>query len=244
MISIILPARNEEKNILHVLGSIQKQRQPCPPYEVLVCDAGSTDKTGSLVRGFIGRTNVRNIHLINYEHETHDHRKPNRARVMNFCAGKASGKVLLFLHADCILPHTALSDVAAEIEKGVQAGAFLVKYNNRNPLFRLGEIVSRWRTLHVHRFYGDQAIFIRADAFKSVGGYYDFDLFEDFDFCSRLRKRCKIGIIRKYVVSSARKYTKYGIINQYLDNQIVELLFRFGVETSKLRKIYKEIRVR
>jgi rSAM/selenodomain-associated transferase 2 len=244
MISIIIPVKNEERQVAHALDSIYRQGYPVSDFEVIIGDSGSTDKTCFMVQNFIARNNISNIRIISYPAESRDARKPNRARVMNFCASNASGNILLFLHADSVLPRSALSDISSEVENGVVAGAFLLKFNDRNPLFRIGELGIEWRTLHLHYFCGEQGIFVRADVFRHVQGYRDVDMMEDVNLCKRLRNKFRISIIRKYMTVSARKYKKHGILNQYLDDQIIKLLFRIGLDNARLRKMYLEIRSR
>ena len=50
MISILIPARNEEMNIANCIESLQKQDYP--NFEIMVLDDNSTDKTSEIVSSF------------------------------------------------------------------------------------------------------------------------------------------------------------------------------------------------
>ncbi|MEO6220680.1 MAG: glycosyltransferase, partial [Ginsengibacter sp.] len=54
-ISIIIPARNEEKNIYDCLQSIVSQTYPKQLFEVIVIDDHSTDFTAEIVQSFKNR---------------------------------------------------------------------------------------------------------------------------------------------------------------------------------------------
>src|SRR5437868_4028372 len=62
-ISVIIPARNEEKNIKACLDSIAAQSYPAQSFEVLVVNDHSTDKTAEIVNSHTGQ----NIMLINLD---------------------------------------------------------------------------------------------------------------------------------------------------------------------------------
>lgn len=49
-LSVVIPARNEEANLPHLLSSLGEQRYR--PYEIIVVDDGSTDRTGPVARAF------------------------------------------------------------------------------------------------------------------------------------------------------------------------------------------------
>ncbi|HZH85251.1 MAG TPA: glycosyltransferase, partial [Phototrophicaceae bacterium] len=93
-ISVILPVLNEERVIAKTLQSLLSLM----PYEIIVVDGGSSDRTRAICEQF-------SIKVLTSE--------PGRARQMNCGAKEAGGDVLLFLHADTTLPASALQDVSA-----------------------------------------------------------------------------------------------------------------------------------
>ena len=113
-----------------------------------------------------------------------------RARQMNAGARAAGGDVLLFLHADTLLPDGALAAVEATVgDPGVIAGRFDVRFDNPRPVFRMIAWFmnqrSRWSGIST----GDQAIFVCREPFEALGGYPDMPLMEDVELCRRLKRR-------------------------------------------------------
>src|SRR5580765_7581696 len=51
-ISVIIPARNEEKNIGKLLSSLEKQTYPSSLFEIIVVDDHSIDNTTTIVKGY------------------------------------------------------------------------------------------------------------------------------------------------------------------------------------------------
>ncbi len=92
MISVIIPAYNEEKALPATLDHLFRQ---AGDYEVFIVDGGSTDRTPEIVSDYPG---VRVLKA-----------PKGRASQMNAGARAASGEWLFFLHADTLLPSVALS---------------------------------------------------------------------------------------------------------------------------------------
>ena len=61
-VSVLVPARNEERNILNLLNSISNQNYP--NYELIILDDNSTDNTAKIVSEFIANNSYINIQLI------------------------------------------------------------------------------------------------------------------------------------------------------------------------------------
>lgn len=96
MISILVPARNEERDIVACLESLQKQDYPA--YEVLVLDDSSTDRTGEMVARIAARDP--RVRLLRGEPLP-----PGWAGKPHAChqlAAAARGEWLLFTDADTI----------------------------------------------------------------------------------------------------------------------------------------------
>ena len=108
---------------------------------------------------------------------------------MNLGAAAARGCILLFLHADTLLPSGALAKIADAIDRrGAVGGAFSRRYGSRSVTLA---ITARFAVLRNRLFgwhLGDQAIFVRHDIFDRLGGYRDIPIFEDLDFSRRLRR--------------------------------------------------------
>ena len=73
-----------------------------------------------------------------------------------------------------------------------------------------------------------------------IGGYKNIALMEDVELTKRIRKRGdKIRIIRKRVITSARRWETDGVIYSVIRNFILQGLFFLGVNPDKLARFYK-----
>jgi rSAM/selenodomain-associated transferase 2 len=223
-LSVIIPVIHEESIIN---AAIQRLRaMPLGnSVEILVvdgCEDGSTikeinDKTVKTVRSL-----------------------PGRGRQMNKGAEESQSDFLLFLHADTILPEKALALIVGTLsENKIMGGAFDLTIDGRGFAYRLIEKVGSWRSRLSRIPYGDQAIFVRKDSFRSLGGFKDIPLMEDVDFMQRVKKNGgKIYIFKQPVKTSARRWQKEGVVRGTLRNWLLIVLYLSGVSPEKLARWY------
>jgi glycosyltransferase involved in cell wall biosynthesis len=103
VISVIVPALNEESVIGHCLASLQQQKLPSACFEVIVVDNGSTDRTRDIAREFAGPLSVTVLERTGVR----------ISALRNFGAAMAAGELLAFLDADCVAPQQWLTEVIA-----------------------------------------------------------------------------------------------------------------------------------
>src|SRR5439155_7973891 len=112
-----------------------------------------------------------------------------RAPQMNAGAEKASGGVLLFLHADTRLPADADHIVLTGLERSGRAwGRFDVKIEGRHPLLLVVGFLMNFRSRLTGIATGDQAIFVKREAFQAAGGFDAIPLMEDIALRKRLKR--------------------------------------------------------
>ena len=222
MISIIIPTLNEEDIIA---ASIADLIHRDGDFEVIVADGGSQDATLCVVKHFAG------VRLVTGPR--------GRGRQMNAGANTAQGDILLFLHADTRLPSTALSMVAGALkDPGIVGGSFCLAFDQRHPLLALYSRLSR---INTHLFtYGDQGLFLRTETFQALGGFTNAPFMEDVEILLRLRRMGRFVKFDPPVVTSARRYLKYGVIRQQLRNITLVLLFYMGFPASILKRYYPD----
>jgi rSAM/selenodomain-associated transferase 2 len=165
-----------------------------------------------------------------------------RAIQMNTGASRATGDVLLFLHADVALPEHAVAQISATLAiPGTIAGAFrtwtVPDGSGRapwwSPLLHLADARSRYSRLP----YGDQALFLSREVFREVGGFPDMPLMEDLELSRRLRRRGRIRIAPASVRVSGRRFLVRPLFYTTVVN-VFPLLYRCGVPPRWLARIY------
>lgn len=166
---------------------------------------------------------------------------PGRGTQMNAGADKATGKNLLFLHCDTLLPNDALNAVCHMLNHHHKdAAAFDLRINHPGFFFRIIEKTASLRSRLTKIPYGDQAISIKQAIFFSIGGFKEMPIMEDVDLMRRINKQgYKIGFLNTPVSTSARRWVKEGLFYGTMRNWTIILLFLFGVSPEKLARFYR-----
>ncbi|MBU1053690.1 MAG: TIGR04283 family arsenosugar biosynthesis glycosyltransferase [Proteobacteria bacterium] len=229
MISIIIPVFNEEKIIHGQLESLLPVSDE--DIEVIAVDGGSKDRTAEIIAEFKS---------IRFLQST----KKGRAAQMNYGADKANGNILLFLHADVSLPKEWKSEVIKAVDSGFIAGGFRIRCGGKESLESIDRFfayITGLRSRYAKYMYGDQAIFVTKNVFKSVSGFPEIPILEDYEFSRRIFKAGKIFYSRLCVDVSYRRF-KHGVFTAALLMHFIPLLYRIGVSPHRLAKFYKDIR--
>lgn len=222
MVSVIIPTLNEGPRLAPLLASLHAV---VPEPEIVVVDGGSGDATPEVVRRFP------RVALIVSPR--------GRARQMNAGARAATGDVLLFLHADTVLPAGALEAVAAAFRlPGVVGGRFDVRFDSTRPIFKLIAAMMNLRSRASGIATGDQAIFVRRHVFAALGGYPDIPLMEDVEFSRRLKRQGRLAFLDLRVTTSARKWQQEGVARTILLMWTLRLLYVVGVPPARLHRWY------
>lgn len=134
-----------------------------------------------------------------------------RASQMNAGARAATGDILLFLHADTILPDGALDLVRAGLGTGQSVwGRFDVRIAGRHPLLPLVAAMMNLRSRLTGIATGDQAMFARKDAFVQAGAFPEFALMEDIALSKALNRLSPPLCLAGKVVTSGRRWDDKG----------------------------------
>ena len=168
MVSVVIPAYNEEKALPHTVRALLCQ---CDDYEVIiVVDGGSTDRTRETLTEF-GFHHPSRLLLA---------APRGRASQMNVGAKEAHGDWLLFLHADTILPPGAIQRLnETEADQSIQAGGFMHQFSGDDWRLKLISFVDNFRCIRSRIIYGDQALFVRRALFEQLGGFPNQPILED-----------------------------------------------------------------
>ena len=230
MISVVIPTLDEEAALPATLQALRDQ-QDAPPCEVILADGGSRDATVALFEaaGFEGRV-VQSA-------------ARGRAAQMNAGAAVARGDVLLFLHADTLLPPRGLEAIAAALRgPRVAGGGFRLRYVEADARLR---VVAAWATLRsrltgIH--YGDQGMFLRGDLFRRLGGFPPLPLFEDLRLARRLRKEGTVITLSYAVRTSGRRLLQGGVLRTCLRFAWLKARHALGAEPGALWRDYRDVR--
>lgn len=192
-LSIILPVLNEASVISASLTALQPLR--AAGHELIVVDGGSVDATALLA-------SVDADQVINSVR--------GRALQMNVGASAASGDALLFLHADTRLPAQADCLILNALRDRLW-GRFDVDIMGRPALLRVVASMMNQRSRLSRIATGDQAIFVRHATFDAAGGYPQQPLMEDIELSKRLNRFGPPACLRQRVVTSGRRWERYGV---------------------------------
>lgn len=108
-ITVIIPARNEEKHIINCLRSISQQTYPARLLQIIVVNDHSTDNTVDLVKSFPAA----NISLINLSDHVIDPINSYKKKAIEVAIAQASGELIVTTDADCIAPPKWIETIAS-----------------------------------------------------------------------------------------------------------------------------------
>jgi rSAM/selenodomain-associated transferase 2 len=221
-LSIIMPVLNEGEGIAAALDALAVLR--ALGTEVMVVDGGSRDAT-------IQRARLRADRVIAAPR--------GRGLQMNAGADKASGDVLLFLHADTRLPADADHVVLNGLERSGRVwGRFDAEIEGQSPLLVVIAWLMNLRSRLTGIATGDQAMFVRRDAFQAAGGFAAIPLMEDVELCKRLRRVSRPLCLRERVVTSGRRWEKDGVLNTVVLMWRLRLAYFLGADPKALAQRY------
>lgn len=223
-ISIVVPTLNEEESLVATLASA---REP-GVREIIVVDGGSTDRTPELAAQHADRVLAARI---------------GRAHQMNAGAAVAAGEVLIFLHADTLLPK-GFSDAVSKVlaDRMVVGGRFDVSLVPASPLLWLTATLLNLRSRLTRISTGDQAMFVRREVFERLGGFPPILLMEDVEFSRGLKRVGQVACLRQHVTTSSRRWRQDGVVRTVLLMWSLRVLYFCGVSPERLHRFYRNTR--
>ncbi|MBI4936848.1 MAG: TIGR04283 family arsenosugar biosynthesis glycosyltransferase [Nitrosomonadales bacterium] len=226
-LSVIIPVLNEAASLPGLLEHLAPLR--AGGAEVIVADGGSGDGSPQLA----SRAGVRLVAA-----------GRGRARQMNAGAAAASGDVLLFLHADTILPILAGQAIEAAIRGGGRAterawGRFDVRIDGRPFMLRVIAALMNWRSRLTGIATGDQAMFVTRRAFEAAGGFPEQPLMEDIELSKRLRALSRPICLAERVTTSGRRWEANGVWRTIWLMWRLRWAYWRGVDAAELARLYR-----
>lgn len=193
MISVVIPALNEEKYLAACLESLKTQDFPKDEYEIIVVDNASEDRTAEVARSFGVR--------VFYE--------PRRGyappRQTGFAV--AQGEIIASTDADTVLPPDWLKLIKLDFENDSNLigltglGAFKDGGKVWELVSKCGYFVFLWAKFALQQAYFSGSNFaVKKWAFEKVGGFdLNLKMREDVDLARRLARIGKIKFNPKIV---------------------------------------------
>ena len=245
-LSVVVPALNEERNVARAVASarVGAGADGC---EVVVVDGGSDDATVSAAH----RAGA-DLVLVS----------PERGRAAQLARGveRASGDVIVFLHADSTLPDAYAERMHDAMRPEHTWGAFGFRLGisgdddeasaagpSISPGHRTEEPMARrfleWcvdkRTRWLGSPYGDQGLWVRRDALAGVGGVPQQCFMEDYELVRRLRRAHGMPcVVDAAVTTSSRRWDAMGVARVTALNRLVVFGYAMGVPPERLARLY------
>jgi rSAM/selenodomain-associated transferase 2/rSAM/selenodomain-associated transferase 1 len=221
-VSIVVPILDDTQSLCRALSGLETG----PETEILVVNGAAPDSRLDVLAA-----NGRDLRLLSSP--------PGRGRQMNVGAWSAHGRWFVFLHADTRLPPNWLDELRhADRDPSIVGGSFRFQLDSDAWPARCIERGVRWRVRWLDLAYGDQALFVRREAFQAIGGYREWPFMEDVDFVRRLRQLGRLYHSPVPVVTSARRWERDGWWRRSAENIALQVLFFAGTPPAWLARWY------
>ncbi len=233
LVSIIIPAYNEENTILKTVDSVLNLDYPANKIELLIVNDGSTDKTASLVKDLIKQNPTKNIKLIKQKNQ-------GKAKSLNNALAKLKGKFFACLDADSFVDKSTLKKMLYIFEQNDKELTIITPgmkvFKPKNLLQKLQKIEYLFAMLlgrlmsHLDCIYiapGPFSLF-RTKTIRNLGGFDPYNLTEDQEIAYKTQynqlklKQCYDG----YVYTTAPKTFKelYKQRNRWFKGSLLNFL--------------------
>jgi len=222
LVSIIIPAHNEEeyieKTLLSIASSLYRN------YELIVVCDSCTDNTEQISKKYTHK-----VYAVNFK---------NTAEARNFGVSKAVGNIFIFSDADTVCSDNYISSIVASVDDCFDYGCSRV----------ISETGTLWGRFMIGRFnnyfrgsktFGGNCFVSRVCFLKVEGFDISMTKGEDTDLGERLLKSGAKYIFLKnsYIITSERRFRKYGYLNCYIKS--TKDAFLYSLYREKYKKIYR-----
>lgn len=188
-VSIILPAKNEERMIERTLEGLVSLDYPS--YEILIVEDGSTDRTPQICRRYAREYSE----LVEYYHRDRSDGKPS---AINFGARRADGEIIAIYDADTVIPDSSVLDRMVAHFRDPEVDAVQGELSLTNPreglITRISDFVSTLRMIQQHGkdrlglfvSLGGNHQYVRREVLEELGYWDPEALTEDIEISVRL----------------------------------------------------------
>ena len=221
-LSVIIPTLNEAPVIARAIRSARRAGAD----EVIVADGGSDDGTAAVAIDAGARVVAA---------------PRGRGTQLNAGAAASRGELLIFLHADGLLPPDAAAQVrAAATDPSVAGGNFRIHFGTSRHARFLAAFYHVIRRLTV--YYGDSAIWCRRRSFEVAGGFPPYPLMEDLKLVHLLARHGRMAYLEGPVRASPRRWEQGGLLRTWASWVVIQTLYFANVSPWRLARLYRHIR--
>ena len=214
---IVVPVLDEAASLTARLQALDVFRRRGA--RVVVVDGGSQDDTLVIARQHADLTLLA---------------PRGRASQMNAGAAACPADVLLFLHADTELPDNADALVRRATLGPFAWGRFDLRIDSPRFALRLVSMMMNLRSRWTGIATGDQALFVRHDLFRRIGGFPDLPLMEDIAMSRALKQHGPPACLKVRVTTSARRWDRHGVWRTIFLMWRLRAAYFFGADPKQL----------
>ena len=221
LLSIVIPTLNSTNLISSTLLSLSEGIEANLIKELIISDGNSTDDIKKLSNE-IGAVFIKG--------------QKGRGIQLHRGAMKATGKWILFIHSDTVLPSGWAIAFLKHIKNQENAGYCKLSFDDPSLMAKLMSFGANLRSSIFKLPYGDQGLLISKKLYNEIGGYPDLPLMEDVAIVKFLKQ--KIQVVPVTIKTSAFKYKRDGWLKRSINNITLLIRFKFGADPHELAKLY------
>ena len=243
-VSVLIPARNEEKDIINLLSDIKKQSYPNNMFEVIVIDDSSTDSTYEIVRQSLQDSTLNNV-IVRLEKKQKNLSPKKRA--LEKGVSLAKGELIITTDADCRVKENWINSFVLEYKRKETAmiSGPVTFYNNNTVFKKIQSLEFLSLIASGAGAIGNNTVLMcnganmaySKKAFEKVGGYSgdeDFASGDDVFLMMKMRKYLgneKVSFLKKRdaIVSTKAQNSLHDFYNQRI---------RWAAKTSGYKNLF------
>lgn len=151
----------------------------------------------------------------------------------------AHGDIILFLHADSILPQNWDKAIIKQLQQpNTVGGGFALKFDTSTIFL---EYLVKFSTILFRltgELWGDRAIFVRSKILRKCLSALNVPLFEDIRLSKCMRKQGTVILLDKHVTTSAASFQQFGHLPHTIRILLSRLWFAFGGDPKRIYNYY------